>query len=236
MNMGVADAFDLGWKLASVIHGFGGEGLLQSYELERKPVAVANVERSGVHFGVHQQLKTYLDEGDSTQIDKDTEEGLRMREKIHEHYQTHDGENKDFGVEMGYRYRSPIIIQDESGAEPERTPSRYTPTSWPGGRPPHTLLSNGTPIFDRFGKYWTLLVFTDHECGRELLVEAAKTLGIPLELVDLSEEQSAKKLYEKPLVLIRPDQHVAWRADSIAGAEEGRNILRTVTGSLERNL
>ena len=232
MNMGVADAFDLGWKLASVIHGCGGQGLLQSYELERKPVAIANVERSGVHFGVHQQLKAFLDDGDPVQIDKDTEEGRRMRAKIHDHYQTHDGENKDFGVEIGYRYRSPVIIQDESSSEPEKVPFRYTPTSWPGGRPPHITLSDGTPIFDRFGKYWTFLVFTDHESGQQLLVEAAKSLGIPLQLVDLSKEQSAKNLYEKELILIRPDQHVAWRADVVKTAEEGVQVLKTVIGAL----
>lgn len=54
MNLGIGDAYDLGWKLAAVINGSAGKALLQSYEEERRPVALRNVERSGVHFDVHQ--------------------------------------------------------------------------------------------------------------------------------------------------------------------------------------
>src|ERR1700761_3974007 len=157
MNMGVADAFDLGWKLASVIHGFGGPGLLQSYELERKPVAEANVQRSGVHFNTHLQLKEFLGGDAPKLVDQDTNEAKELRKAIHEYYQEHDNENKDLGVEMGYRYQSPAVVPDTSASAPASDPSRYIPTTWPGGRPPHVFLSDGTPIFDRFGKYWTLL-------------------------------------------------------------------------------
>src|SRR5262249_56122298 len=37
MNTGIQDAFDLGWKLAAVLGGWGGEGLLESYDYERRP-------------------------------------------------------------------------------------------------------------------------------------------------------------------------------------------------------
>lgn len=233
MNMGVADAFDLGWKLASVIHGFGGQGLLQSYEPERKPVAEANVQRSGVHFNVHLQLKEFLDGDNAKRVDEDTEEAKEVRKAIHEYYQEHDNENKDFGVEMGYRYQSPSVVPDTSSTEPASEPSRYIPTTWPGSRPPHVFLSDGKPIFDRFGKYWTLLVFADQDCGQKAVVEVADSLGMPLKVVDLSEEHLAKKLYEKQLVLIRPDQHVAWRADGVGDAAEARRIMETVSGRLK---
>ena len=231
MNMGVADAFDLGWKLSAVIQGWGGKGLLASYEPERKPVAVRNVERSGVHFGVHQQLTDLFEGEDPRQADEDTEEARKLRAKIHNYYQEHDNENKDFGIELGYRYTSPVIVPDDTATEPPWTPSQYTPTTWPGGRPPHIFLSDGTPIFDQLGKHWTLFTFSDQGCGREYLAEAAGALGVPLKVVDLSQEKLAKQLYESNLVLIRPDHHVAWRADHVGSAKEAETIIRTATGN-----
>lgn len=230
MNMGVGDAFDLGWKLSAVINGHGGENLLKSYELERKPVALRNVDHSGVHFQVHTQLRELLAGVDPRRVDGDTEEAHMLRAKIHDYYQKHDGENQDFGIEMGFRYKSPIVVPDLSGTEPAWTPSKYTPTTWPGGRPPHVFLSDGTPIFDTFGKDWTLLTFSNQECGHQLLVKAAQSLAVPFVHVDLSKEDLAKKLYEKNLVLIRPDQHVAWRADKLSSAKEAVDILGVVTG------
>ncbi|KAJ9145036.1 FAD-binding domain containing protein [Pleurostoma richardsiae] len=234
MNMGIGDAFDLGWKLASVINGHGGPGLLRSYEMERKPVALRNVEHSGVHFQVHNQLQEILGGGDPRRLDSNTDEGRALRRKIHEHYQSHDGENKDFGVEMGYRYLSPVIIrQKDDGDEPLFSPRNYTPTTWPGGRPPHLYLSDGTAIFDKLGKDWSLLVFAMCEVGQSHFVRAAAHLSIPLVQVDLSEEQHAKNLYGRALVLIRPDQHVAWRAERMSSLEDAHHVLQVVTGRAE---
>ncbi|KIW76367.1 hypothetical protein Z517_11113 [Fonsecaea pedrosoi CBS 271.37] len=233
MNMGIADAFDLGWKLAAVINKSGGHDLLQSYEVERRPVALRNVERSGVHFQVHENLREILAGYDPRVVDEDTEAGRQLRSKIHEHYQAHDGENQDFGIELGYRYKSPVIIHDESGeAEPEWVPSKYIPTTWPGGRPPHVFLSDGTPIFDKFGRDWTLLSFSSEPCGEDFLEEAAQALSVPLKRVSLDGEDLAKRLYEKRLVLIRPDQHVAWRGDKIGSADEATKVLQIVTGKV----
>ena len=142
MNMGIADAFDLGWKLAAVINGYGGNGLLGSYDPERKPVAARNVERSGIHFGVHQQLKDVVNGKDPRLADNDGEESKTLRARIHDYYQEHDHENKDFGIELGYRYVSSVIMPDTDGnAEPPWDHGQYTPTTWPGGRPPHIFLS-----------------------------------------------------------------------------------------------
>jgi FAD-dependent monooxygenase len=235
MNMGIADAFDLGWKLAAVINGHASSDLLKSYELERRPVALRNVERSGVHFQVHDQLREILSGGDPNRVDEDTEEGRKLRAAIHEHYQRNSGENQDFGIEMGYRYESPAVIPDKDAEPPAWTPAHYTPTSWPGGRPPHIFLSDGTPIFDKFGKDWTLLVF-DENRGEELVVNAAMALSIPLKVVSLSGEELAKTLYEKVLVLIRPDQHVAWRTDKVHSMQEAEKMLNVVTGRVWTDL
>lgn len=231
MNTGIADAFDLGWKLASVINESGGKTLLKSYELERRPVALQNVERSGVHFQVHNHIKEVLEGRDPLRIEDDNEDGCQLRAEIHSYYQQHDGENRDLGIEMGYRYKSPIIMQDDvGGSEPLWEPSRYIPTTWPGGRPPHIFLSDGTPIFDKFGKDWTLLVFAPEDYGQHFLLDAAKLLSVALKHVDLAGETWAKILYEKTMVLVRPDQHVAWRGQRISNAEQAVKLLQTVTG------
>ena len=236
MNMGIADAYDLGWKLAAVVNKHAEKGLLESYEHERRPVALCNVERSGVHFKVHKHVDDILAEGDPHCIDGDTNEARAMRLKIHDHYQTHDGENRDFGIELGYRYRSPVIIPKKGGTEPDWAPSHYTPTTWPGGRPPHIFLSDGSPIFDKFGKDWTLLVFSEEGCMQRNFADAANCLSVPLVLVNLSDQLLAKRLYERNLVLIRPDQHVAWRGNRSDSLEEAKAILDIVRGRVEADV
>lgn len=234
MNTGIGDAFDLGWKLSAVINGQAGSALLKSYELDRRPVALRNVERSGVHFEVHGYLKELLNGIDPRRVDEDSEEGRALRRKIHKHYQSHDGENRDFGIEMGYRYTSPVIfLQNDEGPEPSWSPRNYIPTTWPGGRAPHVFLSDGTPIFDRLGKDWSLLIFTSEDMGQRFLVKAAERLSLPLTLVSLAHEEYASKLYEKNLILVRPDHHVAWRAYSIVSSNVADNIIETVTGRID---
>ena len=43
MNLGIADGVDLGWKLAAVLRGWGGDGLLDAYEAERRPVHLRTI-------------------------------------------------------------------------------------------------------------------------------------------------------------------------------------------------
>lgn len=151
MNMGIADAYDLGWKLAAVINGTGGDGLLKSYEVERKAVAERNVAHPGMHFQVHMGLRNILcsDGANPRCVNDNTEESRQLRAQIAQYYREHDGEHEDFGIEMWYRYKSPIIVPDEpESTEPAWSRSKYTPTTWPGGRPPHLFLSIGQAVFD----------------------------------------------------------------------------------------
>jgi FAD-dependent monooxygenase len=238
MNMGIADAFDLGWKLASVINGTGGPALLRSYQMERKPVAERNVARSGDHFQVHAGLQDLLarDGSDPRHVDDGTDKGEETRRRVEQYYQEHDGENKDSGIELGYRYKSHVIIPDAKGmdtTEPPWTPSTYTPTTWPGSRAPHVFLSNGRAIFDEFGQDWTLVSFDSALRAREQFQAAAARLSVPIKILSLPQEPLARKLYEMILVLIRPDQHVAWRADMLESADEAEHVLQVVTGRAE---
>ena len=227
--MGIADAFELGWKLAAVIDGYAEPTLMASYEQERRPTAITSIERSGVHMGVHMKV-TKLIQGKTEALDADTEEGRSLREIVHRYYQKHDGENTDFGIEMGYRYRSNIIVQDGS-KEPEWTPSRYLPTTFPGSRAPHVFLRDGSALFDHYGKHYTLVEFSDGTVrGASLLLDAALRHWVPVEHLFLTGESHAHSVWERRLVLVRPDGHVAWRADEVKNASEASDIFATITG------
>jgi FAD-dependent monooxygenase len=231
MNMGIGDAYDLGWKLAAAMQ-YGGRGLLESYTVERRPVALRNVEHSGVHMKVHSDVAQFFEGGDPHRVDWPTEEGEALRRRLHEHYQEHDGENKDFGIEMGYIYESCVVqMPRPDEVKPPFRASQYTPSTWPGSRAPHVFLSDGSAIFDRFGKDWSLVTFTQKSASdAQPLLDAAASLSVPVEHVDLRDEDHARSIWAHDLVLVRPDEHVAWRANSIGSSEEALRVLRLVIG------
>lgn len=234
MNMGIGDAYDLGWKLAASMN-YAGPDLLRSYEPERRPVALRNVEHSGVHMQVHLNMNEFLAEGDPHRIDWPTEEGKALRQRIHEHYQAHDGENKDFGIEMGYIYESNVIQKTDPGeVKPTFQTSQYTPSSWPGSRAPHVFLSDGSAIFDHLGKDWSLVTFADNEADVKILLMTAASLHIPIKHVDLRGQEHAHSIWKFELVLVRPDEHVAWRSNSVGGATKAREILEFAVGLRHR--
>lgn len=232
MNTGLGDAFDISWKLAAVINGHARNGLLRTYETERKPIAYQNVQRSGVHMGVHLKAVQLL--GDRPKvIESLSPEGISLRKTLLQHYEENDGENKDMGIEMGYLYESPVCLPDSTGTKPEWEPKRYLPTTWPGSRAPHVILSNKSSIFDHLGPFFTLVEFQDKEAEHSRsrwFIIAANALNIPLKLTQLREEAVAAKIWERPLVLVRPDGHVAWRGYRVDTLSQASGILEAVLG------
>ena len=104
--------------------------------------------------------------------------------------------------------------------------ARYHPSTWPGVRIPSVFLADGGALFDRLGAGFTLLRFADVEIAG--LVDAAARRGLPLDVVDVRDPAVAR-LYERALVLVRPDQHVAWRGDR--GPEDPLAVVDRVRGS-----
>lgn len=231
MNMGLGDAFDIGWKLAMVIKGHGGPALLKAYEADRRPVALKTIERSGVHTAVHLTGASLLS---VSQEVLRSPAGEAVKEQIRRHYLENDGENRDLGIEMDYRYKSSICIPCQGLEEPAWVPSAYTPSTYPGSRAPHVFLSDGTPIFDRYGKYFTLVVFPDtgvRENSVKFLLKAAEQDNVPIELVSLAGEENAYKVWGSvSLVLVRPDGHVCWRGEEVRDVEAAEAIIQVVAG------
>lgn len=234
MNTAVGDSFDLGWKLAAVLKGYGGDHLLKSYEAERKPVAVRNIERSGVHIQVHFDYADWVRSlADPTTVNSDSDEGRALRQKIAEHVQSHDGENQDHGIEMDYRFTdSPVVVPDPGAAEPDWHPRRYVPSTLPGTRAPHVYLRDGTTsIMDLYGAGFTVVDFTENGTLADGFVEAAAKLGVPMTKRHLPGEDHVARVWGREVVLVRPDDHVAWRLPEHHNRPvDAEKVLRIATG------
>ncbi|WP_371574637.1 FAD-dependent monooxygenase [Streptomyces sp. NBC_01314] len=212
-NTGIGDAVDLGWKLAAVLQGWGGPGLLDSYEPERRPIAVRNVTEASSNWTSDSRLTP-----DAVLYRADAE-GERARDEMGELIRRSRG--KEFrctGVQLGYRYSgSPICVPDGT-PEPPDEPDDYVPSTWPGCRAPHLWMPDGSSVLDHFGRGFVLVI--SGSADPSALVKAAAQRGVPLTLLRLA-DPAAARLYERPLVLVRPDGHVGWRgerapADSVA--------------------
>jgi len=216
-NTAVEDAVNLGWKLAAVLKASAAPGLLQSYEAERRPLALRNTAYAK---GFADSLGNYVP---PPEIEDDTPAGHAARRRAGEYYAAHGRAEFNIpGITFGGRYDgSPAIVPDGSSPPPDRA-NEYAPSACPGGRPPHLWLDNGRSLYDEFGFEWTLLRMGSKD-GRAF-VEAARRRGLELKLVDV---KKARDLYEADLALIRPDQMVAWRGNSDAGADA---VFATICG------
>jgi hypothetical protein len=219
MNSGVGDAADLGWKLAAVINGWGGRRLLESYEAERRPIALQNRPASRRHMEVRVQIAAILASGLGVANPDHATIGARVAA-------LGNAENEYWGIEHGYRYEgSPVICPDVHGTQPPFDPLVAMPTTWPGARLPHVFLTDGSALYDHLGVDFTLLAIGGVDCGG--FADAAARAGIPLKIVPLPAERSLE-LLERRLLLVRPDHHVAWRGNDAPGA--CREVLERVTG------
>jgi hypothetical protein len=218
-NTAIEDAVNLGWKLASVLGDVASPRLLESYEIERKPLAHRNTayaRRFADSVGLFQA---------SAALEEDSPEGELQREQASQYLNAHARLEFNIpGVTFGGRYDgSPVIVGD--GTQPPLDEANiYVPTACPGGRPPHAWLEDGRSLFDTFHKEWTLLVLGPNAPDTEPFTSAAKELGMDLGVVAHASGE-LRDLYQAPLALIRPDQMVAWRGED---ANDAMRVLRTV--------
>ncbi|HEX9558586.1 MAG TPA: FAD-dependent monooxygenase, partial [Reyranella sp.] len=141
MNTGVGDAFDLAWKLAGTIHGWGGPELLDGYERERRPIGRRNVDAAGwaaAGVPIWRALVT-------PEAYKDTPAGAEVRARLAAAFDVeHRRMHGMVGVESGYSYAGSPLIADEPAAAWET--SRYEPKALPGARIPHMWLDDGQAL------------------------------------------------------------------------------------------
>jgi 2-polyprenyl-6-methoxyphenol hydroxylase-like FAD-dependent oxidoreductase len=210
MNAGIADAMNLSWLLAAHLNGWAPSGILDAYEAERWPItsqvsrfamshAEAEIRRRGA---VPDEIE---DAGSSGEIAR--------REVGRLAYEINVQQYACAGLNFGTYYdRSPIIAYDGS-EHPAYTMSSYTPSTVPGCRTPHLWCEDGNSLYDAMGPEFTLLRF-EPAVDVAALELAARHRGVPLKVLDIKRSNTAI-FHGSGLVLSRPDQHVAWRGDSV---------------------
>ncbi|OAF06691.1 monooxygenase [Bradyrhizobium centrolobii] len=223
MNAGIADAANLAWLLASRLKGWGAPAILDAYEAERMPIT-DQVSRFAMNhaFEVAKHRREV-----PPNIEAAGPEGDTIRRQIGSKvYDLNVNQYCCSGLNFGYYYdQSPLIAYDEE-AQPPYAMGAFTPSTVPGCRFPHFFLADGRSIYDVLGPDYTL-VRRNRDIDVAPIVNTAKTLGIPLAVVDV-DPQDTPVIFEHGLVLVRPDQHVAWRANSAPA--EAWHLIQLISG------
>jgi hypothetical protein len=229
MNTGIGDAVDLGWKLEATLKGWGGPALLASYDAERRPVGQRNVSEAS------RNLRRMLS----------TRERLPGPE-IFADGAANDAARKDYGewfaaimrqewfangVMLGYRYdNSPLVWPDGTPTPPDLS-HPYTQTARPGARAPHVWLADGRSTLDLFGRGFVLLKLGNAPPDSAKIEQAAAERSVPLTAHAIADDK-VLAAYKCRLALVRPDGHVAWRAD--AEPADAGALIDTVRGQLNK--
>ena len=214
-NVGVQDAHNLAWKLAFVLKGFAGPGLLFTYDPERRPPGAFTVEQAYSRY----VLRT------APNMSRD---GLQPVAP-------------DLNIEMGYIYHSDAIVpEDPNHNELHENPRESK--GRPGTRAPHVWLQRyGEQIstLDLFRRNFTLLAGPEANAWTEAARDQTKVLGIDLDVYQIGENSltdpsggcpAAYGITPTGAVLVRPDGVVAWRTKTGEGASAERmeSVLATV--------
>jgi len=211
MNTGTGDAIDLSWKLAASLAGWGGPALLDSYETERRQIGLRNVRASGAAMDGRTTWRAAASRAEMA-VAFDAEQ-RKVTEIL--------------GIECGYRYVDSAILCAEDGPAPDPDNRAYVPTTWPGFRLPHVWLDDRTALHDRLGFGYTLLQLGHAPADTSAFERELRATGAPLDVLRVP-DATARTLYERDLVLVRPDLHVAWRGN--APPDDPRGVAATVTG------
>lgn len=260
-NTSIQDGFNLAWKLAAVIRGEAGMGLLDTYSAERAPIARQIVTRANQSIGETGAIFEALGMTGGTDIEKikasmnarcdSTAAAENQREALRQAIAFKKYEFDAHGVEMNQRYKSAAIVTDGQ-MEPSfelDAELHYQPTTWPGARLPHAWLfdPNGGKhsTLDLTGKgRFTILTGIAGEAWAKAAEKAAAAVGISLvthvigprrALADLEGSWArAREITDSGCVLVRPDHHVAWRAEEMV-ADPAGELIRVLSAILDRD-
>jgi hypothetical protein len=203
MNAGIADAMNLSWMLAAHLKGWAPEAILDAYERERLPITdqVSRFAMRHAKGAIYE--RTHL----PPELEEDTPAGLAAREAVGK--AAYDLNVQQFacaGLNFGYFYDASPIIAYDGEAQPRYSMSEYIPSTVPGCRAPHIWLAGSRSLYDALGHDYTLLRFDP--------------------TLDVSDLTGAAA--EVRLVLVRPDQHIAWRGE--AAPPQARALIDLIRG------
>jgi 2,4-dichlorophenol 6-monooxygenase len=245
LNTGLADAFNLAWKVAAVCDKRAGINLLETYELERRDIAIANTRVSLANHHKMTEVVAALDipaeldvvaaREQIRTLAATPERAARVQAAIDnqvEHFDT-------FGLDFGYSYEHGAIVSDgTTHQEPANIVTDYVPCTRPGSRLPHAWVQKGEAqistldLIDR--RVPTLLTGEGGTAWRD----AAEALSIPVTMIGdhtaVRDPEGAwaavREIADNGALLVRPDGHVGWRAmgPSADAATELRSALERI--------
>ncbi len=227
MNAGIADAVNLCWQLAAHLNGWAPASILDAYEAERQPIT-----EQVSHFAMNHALAMMSQRRDiPANIEDDSREGSAARAALGKAaYDLNVQQYCCAGLNFGYYYdQSPLIAYDGE-SPPAYTMGGFTPSTVPGARAPHLWLSDGRSLYDLFGPGYALLR-RDPSIDVSTLTAAAARRNIPLAVIDLTAGEAAGS-YTETLLLVRPDQHIAWRGH--VAPDDADALLSRLTGTVPR--
>ncbi|MBB6373900.1 2-polyprenyl-6-methoxyphenol hydroxylase-like FAD-dependent oxidoreductase [Pseudonocardia eucalypti] len=209
MNVGLADVHNLCWKLAGVLHGWAGPGLLDSYQAERLPVARETLELAVANSQLVRRVQQQRVERPEAPVEVPWTRRYFAQ----------------LGLVLGAAYESDAVLPDGSVAPSAADPvTDYLPTARPGHRLPHQWLAEGRSTLDILGEWFTLLT-ADLDCWRGRVGGAA-----PLRVTELTVEQASHyELGPGGAVLVRPDGYVAARWPDAPAGDALRSAISVVT-------
>ncbi len=223
MNAGIADAANLAWLLAAHIRGWAAEAILDAHEAERLPIT-----EQVSHYAMNHAMQLAARRGAiPDDIEEPGQEADRSRSAFGQMlYDLNVRQYCCAGLNFGYYYdRSPIIAYDDEAA-PSYSMSEFESSTVPGCRAPHFWLDDGRSLYDVMDTGFALLRL-DSAADVAPLTRAAQERGIPVQVIDVAPE-TAGPAYRQRLVLVRPDQHVAWRGNELPARPD--DLLALITG------
>lgn len=260
-NTSIQDAFNLCWKLAAVLKGHAGQGLLASYSAERAPIAkqiVVGANRSiSTFFGVMGAVG--LDKAETPEhmreallsIGEDTPEAEAKRAALDEAVHNTRDVFDNPGIELEHRYKSDAVITD-GHTDPgyDGDPEVFVePTTYPGARLPHAWITvegvRTSLLYLCGGARWTLITGISGAGWKQASQSVGNALGVDIRVVTIGALQEVQDPYgewsrmreteESGAILVRPDHHIGWRADRWvnSGPEELMGAMRRLLGREE---
>lgn len=211
MNAGIADAANLAWLLAAHIKGWAPYDVLDAHEAERLPIT-EQVSR----FAMDHCIAMAKQRGSvPTNLEDDTPDGAAARVALAKRaYDLNVQQYCCAGLNFGYYYDASPIIAYDGERQPDYSMDGFTSSTVPGCRAPHVWLRDGRSLYDAMGPDFALLRF-DPVVDVAPLRAAARDRGVPMTLLDVASDDPLRAAYTTALVLVRPDQHVAWRGDAV---------------------
>lgn len=259
-NTSVADAYNLAWKLKLILEGKAGQHLLKSYETERQPIGEQIVNRAwnsvvgfwgrfyGEFLGIHPNANPEDIQRSLQQLREDGPQADAHRAKFEQlKEEVLDPAFNALGVELGYRYRTGARVDDGS---PEPLVSghpdvNYEATTWPGARLPHAWIEKGLrriSTLDLVGRgQFVLLTGRGGGCWYEAAKAAEQLTGVQVIVIQIDSRfgtvRDPLRYWAKVRgtdsdggVLVRPDGHVAWRAQTATGAVDLPAVMTEILG------